>query len=117
MMALRDGDLAFTLGTPGGDSQPQSLLQIVHNLLVFGMSPQQSIEAPRFRSSGGLSVSLEDRVSGSVQAALMGLGHDLTMIEGWTATFGGAHMIYVEPGSGTLTVASDPRREAYGLAY
>jgi gamma-glutamyltranspeptidase len=47
----------------------------------------------------------------------MGLGHDLTMIEGWTATFGGAHMIYVEPGSGTLTVASDPRREAYGLAY
>jgi gamma-glutamyltranspeptidase/glutathione hydrolase len=117
MVALRDGDLAFTLGTPGGDSQPQSLLQIVHNLLVFGMSPQQSIEAPRFRSSGGLSVSLEDRVSGSVQAALMGLGHDLRMIEGWTATFGGAHMIYVEPGSGTLTVASDPRREAYGLAY
>jgi len=26
-------------------------------------------------------------------------------------------MIRVEPGTGTLTVASDPRREAYGIAY
>jgi len=41
----------------------------------------------------------------------------LGVVPGWTATFGGAQMILVEPGSGTLTVASDPRREAYGLAY
>ena len=117
MMALNNGDLAFTIGTPGGDSQTQSLLQIVHNLLVFGMSPQEAIEAPRFRSSGGLSVSLEDRVPFSVQASLTGLGHDLQIIQGWTATFGGAQMIYVDPETGTLTAAADPRREAYALAY
>ena len=116
-MALNNGDLAFTIGTPGGDSQTQSLLQIVHNLLVFGMSPQEAIEAPRFRSSGGLSVSLEDRVPFSVQASLTGLGHDLQIIQGWTATFGGAQMIYVDPDTGTLTAAADPRREAYALAY
>lgn len=117
MMALNNGDLAFTIGTPGGDSQTQSLLQIVHNLLVFGMSPQEAIEAPRFRSSGGLSVSLEDRVPSSVQSSLSGLGHDLRIIQGWTATFGGAQMIYVDPETGTLTAAADPRREAYALAY
>jgi gamma-glutamyltranspeptidase/glutathione hydrolase len=117
MMALNNGDLAFTIGTPGGDSQTQSLLQIVHNLLVFGMSPQEAIEAPRFRSTGGLSVSLEDRVPFSVQASLTGLGHDLQIIQGWTATFGGAQMIYVDPETGTLTAAADPRREAYALAY
>ena len=117
MMALNNGGLAFTIGTPGGDSQTQSLLQIVHNLLVFGMSPQEAIEAPRFRSSGGLSVSLEDRVPFSVQASLTGLGHDLQIIQGWTATFGGAQMIYVDPETGTLTAAADPRREAYALAY
>ena len=117
MMALRDGALAFTLGTPGGDSQTQSLLQIVHNLLVFGMTPQEAIEAPRFRSSGGLRVSIEDRVPSSVRAALEALGHDLQAISGWTATFGGAQMIMVEPGSGTLAAAADPRREAYALAY
>jgi gamma-glutamyltranspeptidase/glutathione hydrolase len=117
LMALREGELAFTLGTPGGDSQPQSLLQIVNNLLVFGMTPQEAIEAPRFRSYPGLGLALEHRVPGSVRRELEALGHEVRVVEGWTATFGGAQMIRVEPGSGTLTVASDPRREAYGLAY
>lgn len=115
MMALRGGELAFTLGTPGGDSQPQTLLQVVNNLLLFGMTPQQAIEAPRFRAEGGVAV--EHRVPASVRARLAALGHDLRVVKGWTATFGGAQMIYVEPGFNTLTVGSDPRREAYGLAW
>jgi len=115
LLALRGGELAFTLGTPGGDSQPQTLLQVVNNLLLFGMTPQQAIEAPRFRAEGG--VALEHRIPLSVRTQLAGLGHELRVVEGWTATFGGAQMIYVEPGFGTLTVGSDPRREAYGLAW
>jgi gamma-glutamyltranspeptidase/glutathione hydrolase len=118
MMALRpDGGFALAIGTPGGDSQTQTLLQIVHNMLVFGMTPQQAVEAPRFRSSGGLRVAIEDRVSSEVLAGLEDLGHDLQVVEGWTATFGGAHMIVYDADTGVLTVASDPRREAYGLAY
>jgi len=117
MMALRDGSFAFTLGTPGGDSQPQSLLQIVHNLLVFDMTPQEAVEAARFRSSGGLSVALEDRVSSAALAALEQRGHRIRLIAGWTATFGGAQMILWDPDTGTLTAAADPRREAYALAY
>lgn len=117
LMALRDGALAFTLGTPGGDSQTQSLIQIVNNHLLFGMTPQEAVEAPRFRSYDGLRVAMEDRVPLSTRRALQALGHDIRPVEGWTATFGGAQMIRVEPGHGTLTVASDPRREAYGLAY
>jgi gamma-glutamyltranspeptidase/glutathione hydrolase len=119
MMALHadDGSFAFTLGTPGGDSQPQSLLQIVHNMLVFDMTPQQAIEAPRFRSMGGVRVALENRVPDQTAYGLIGLGHDLNLIDGWTATFGGAQMIVWDAEHGVLTVASDPRREAYGLAY
>jgi gamma-glutamyltranspeptidase/glutathione hydrolase len=117
LMALRDGSLAFTLGTPGGDSQPQSLLQIVNNLLLFGMTPQAAIEAPRFRSYEGLRVAIEDRVPLAVRRELTALGHELRLVHGWTATFGGAQMILVEPTSGTLVVGSDARREAYGLAY
>ena len=115
LMALRGGELAFTLGTPGGDSQPQSLLQIVNNLLLFGMTPQEAIEAPRYRAEGRTSI--EHRVRASVRAELAAMGHELRVVEGWTATFGGAQMIYVEPGFRTLTVASDPRREAYSLAW
>lgn len=118
LMALYpDGGFAFTMGTPGGDSQTQSLLQIVHNMLIFGMTPQQAIEAPRFRSSGGLSVAIEDRVAPEVLAQLESLGHRLRVIEGWTATFGGAQMIFYDPDTEVLTAAADPRREAYSLAY
>lgn len=117
LLALRDGGLGFTLGTPGGDSQPQSLLQIMNNLVLFGMTPQEALEAPRFRSYDGLRVALEDRVPPEVRAALEDRGHEVRPVSGWTATFGGAHMIFVDPASGTYAVASDPRREAYGLAY
>jgi gamma-glutamyltranspeptidase/glutathione hydrolase len=117
MLATRDGALAFTIGTPGGDSQPQSLLQIVHNLLLFGMTPQEAVEAPRFRSQSGRTLLLEDRISPPIRQELADLGHSVRVVPGWTATFGGAQMIRVEPGSGTLTVAADPRREAYAIAY
>jgi gamma-glutamyltranspeptidase/glutathione hydrolase len=117
LMALREGGLAFTLGTPGGDGQTQSLTQIINQLLIFGLTPQEAIEAPRFRSYPGLNVSIEDRVPEPVLRDLEARGHVLRVVSGWTATFGGAQMIYVEPESGTLVVGSDPRREAYGLAY
>jgi len=117
MMAVHgDGNFAFTLGTPGGDSQPQSLLQIVNNLVHFRMTPQAAIEAPRFRSYGGLRVAFEDRVAAAVVGHLGELGHEIEVVHGWTATFGGAQMI-VRDRDGTLTAASDPRREAYAIAY
>ena len=117
MMALNgDGSFAFTLGTPGGDSQPQSLLQIVNNLVHFGMTPQAAIEAPRFRSYNGLRVAFEDRFTAAVLARLGDLGHEVEVVQGWTATFGGAQMI-IRDRDGTLTAASDPRREAYAIAW
>ena len=118
LMALReDGSLGFTLGTPGGDSQTQSLLQIMNNMMIFGMSPQEAVEAPRFRSYQGLRVAMEDRVPPTVRQELENLGHEIQVVHGWTATFGGAQMIFWDPEFGSLIVASGPRREAYGLAY
>jgi gamma-glutamyltranspeptidase/glutathione hydrolase len=117
MALYPDGGFAFTLGTPGGDSQTQTILQITHNMLLFGMTPQQAIESPRFRSLGGLGVAIENRMSGAALLGLQELGHQLDVVEGWTATFGGAQMIHYDPEAGVLTAAADPRREAYSLAY
>ncbi len=117
LIALRDGDFAFTLGTPGGDSQPQSLLQIVNNLFLFDMTPQEALEAPRFRSQGGLRLLLEDRVPSPIRSELSALGHDVGIVSGWTATFGGAQMIHLDPSTGVVTAAADPRREAYAIAW
>jgi len=41
----------FTSGTPGGDVQPQAMLQVFLNMAVFEMTPQAAIEQPRFASS------------------------------------------------------------------
>ena len=86
-------------------------------MLLFGMTPQQAIEAPRFRSSGGLAVAIEDRVAPEALTGLESRGHNLRVIAGWTATFGGAQMIFYDPVTEVLTAAADPRREAYSLAY
>ena len=47
-LALRNGRLFMPFGTPGGDVQPQAMLQVLLNVLIFGMNPQQAVEAPRF---------------------------------------------------------------------
>ena len=50
MLALRDGKPFLALSSPGGDTQDQQALQVFLNIAVFGMRPQQAIEAPRFNS-------------------------------------------------------------------
>jgi gamma-glutamyltranspeptidase/glutathione hydrolase len=117
LLALRDGRFAFTVGTPGGDGQTQTLLQVVHALLLFGMTPQEAVEIPRYRTGSGLQLSLEDRIASEVIRDLEARGHEVRVISGWTATFGGAQMIRFDPTTGTLVAAADPRREAYALAY
>lgn len=112
-----DRSLVMTLGTPGGDSQTQSLLQIFNNVFLFGMTPQEAVEAPRYRSYGGLRVAVESRIPPDMRQELARRGHELRVIDGWTSTFGGAQMILVDSVSGALRTGADPRREAYAVAY
>jgi gamma-glutamyltranspeptidase len=111
------GRLIMTMGTPGGHGQPQFLTQVYHAILTFGMSPQQAVEAPRFISNAGRRVSIENRVAPEVVAALRQRGHEVTMADGWTATFGGVQIILRDPLTGALRAGADPRREGYAIAY
>src|SRR5207237_10165989 len=49
-VVLRDGRPFLALASPGGDTQDQQALQVFLNVAVFGMSPQEAVEAPRFNS-------------------------------------------------------------------
>ena len=117
VMVLRDGELVMTIGTPGGDGQTQTILQVYNNLLIFGMTPQQAIEAARYRSDPGAALLLDDRIPSSVRAALAERGHEITVNPGWSSALGGAQMIYRDPESRALLTGADPRREAYAIAY
>ena len=46
-LALRDGEFAMAWGTPGGDVQCGSMLQVFLNATEWGLNLQQAIEAPR----------------------------------------------------------------------
>jgi gamma-glutamyltranspeptidase/glutathione hydrolase len=47
-IVLKQGQPFMTLGTPGGDSRPQSNLQVFTNIVDFGLNVQEAVEAPRF---------------------------------------------------------------------
>jgi gamma-glutamyltranspeptidase/glutathione hydrolase len=115
-MALEaDGSLAAVFGSPGGDGQPQTLVQILNNVWRFGMTPQQAVEAPRWRVFGMGRLGLEPGVAVEVRAGLAQRGHAVSVQEPG-AEFGGAQMIVVTR-AGAKLAGADFRREAYAIAW
>ncbi len=114
-----------TIGCPGGDDQAQADLQLVLNLLAFGMNPQQAVEAPRFSTQtlvnsfyprvyrpGQLNV--EPGIAEGVRAELRALGHSVSEIG---ACGIGAVVTRRDPETGVLSAGADPRRSTYALAW
>ncbi|CAN3474820.1 hypothetical protein DICA0_B09340 [Diutina catenulata] len=95
------GDLFASFGNMGGFAQPVCQVQHCLNLLVFGMTPQQSIDSPRFVLEPDMStedrgkgshgpihtrdthVALEEGISQEVIAGLEKLGHKTTNPKGY----------------------------------
>jgi gamma-glutamyltranspeptidase/glutathione hydrolase len=103
--------LAF--GVMGGAIQPQGHLQVLLNLLEFGMDPQQAIDAARFRHYEGLRVALEAPIPDSVRKALEALGHQVTLLTPWNA--GGGQMVMRLPRG--WAAASDPRKDGMAAGW
>lgn len=115
-MVLRpDRSLMMVVGTPGGDGQPQTLVQVITNVLQFGMTPQQSVEAARWRWYGRDRVGVEPGIPAEVRDSLAKRGHQVVVQEP-SEEFGGAQMILVTQ-SGGRVAGADPRREAYAIAW
>lgn len=116
MLTDADGVYEMSIGTPGGDAQPQAVTQALVQMLVFGMSPQRAIEAPRFVSGGGGRLRVEGRLPAHVVSELEGLGHEVEVIPGWTAPFGNVQAIWRQA-NGVLRTGADMRREGATAAY
>jgi len=115
-MALNaDGSVAIAFGTPGGDGQPQTLVQVLNNVLRHGMTPQQAVEAARWRVFAGTRLGVEPGIDSATRASLQRRGHVIRVQEP-SAEFGGAQMIVIHS-SGSRMTGADPRREAYAIAW
>lgn len=126
-MAFRDGKLFMPFGCPGGDAQPQAMVQMFLNIVEFGMDPQQAIEEPRFTSSNFPNsfwphaylpgrLNIEGRIPPEVRDELAGRGHDVAVRGDWEPmSMGVLSAIVVDPESGVLTGGADPRRDTYAI--
>lgn len=116
-MIIKDGLPICSFGVMGGSMQPQGHLQVVCNLVDFGMNPQQALDAQRFRYHDQRRVAIEP-VGQHIERALAGRGHELVPhAEALAAGFGGGQMIVIDHQSGVLFASSDPRKDGHAVGY
>ncbi|XP_049956107.1 glutathione hydrolase-like YwrD proenzyme isoform X2 [Schistocerca serialis cubense] len=128
------GELLATYGIMGGFMQPQAQVQVLLNMVEFGMDPQQALDYPRFfvdvSTSQPWTVSLESGIQSEVSQQLVQKGHKITWpVTGFDrGTFGRGHVITrgawfagtstdVYTGADVWWAAADPRCDGYPQTY
>ena len=114
-LMMRGGKPHAALGLKGGHVQPQVQVQIISNLVDFGMTPQEAISAPRFNHIEGTKVGLEPEIMPEVKEELRRRGHQV--VGGNPESFGGTHAIVIDAASGAFVGGSDPRKGGCALGF
>lgn len=121
MIVFKDKEPFLVLGSPGGTRIFPSLGQIILNIVDFGMSLDEAIEAPRFftYSAEGKPrpISVEPRIPDTTLKALEKLGHALTLREPYDKYFGGAQGILILRDKKIIYGGADSRRDGVGAGY
>jgi gamma-glutamyltranspeptidase/glutathione hydrolase len=118
----RDGVPVGPFGVMGGPMQPQGHLQVVVNMVDYGMNPQAALDAPRWQFVADNQVVLEPAVPELVVRELANRGHDVyigNLPAGSTVTqtgqFGRGQIILRQ--NGVFVAASEPRGDGMALAW
>ena len=122
-MVFKTGDFFAVGGSPGADEQPQTNLQVLHNILDLGMDPQAAVEQPRWSHQPGTpprdqppeQLRMEAGFDPQVVNDLRMHGHKVSLADRWA--FGSAKVIVKDDSTGTWMAGADPRREAYALGW
>ncbi len=120
-------NLFLVCGTPGADTQVQTNMQVITHVIDFGMTVAEAVEAPRWRNSHSPTEStlphecenllyLESRFGSGIREGLESKGHVLEIMGSWGAS-GSEMMIQVDPETGVLQGAADPRRDGYAVGW
>lgn len=101
------------LGSPGGFGIVQYVVQVIVNMLDYGLDIQSAIEAPRVKiESLDGRVGMEARIGGGTRSALAAMGHQVFDFPPWTDRVGGVEGLYVDPATGHMLGGYDPRRNS-----
>jgi gamma-glutamyltranspeptidase/glutathione hydrolase len=122
----KDGRPIMSYGVMGGAMQPQGHVQIVCNMIDFGMGVQEAGDAARYHHTGSTEPSLatpmsdggvlelESGVSEEVRAELTALGHAVRLTKG---PFGGYQAVWRDPATGVYWGASEMRKDGAAMGY
>lgn len=123
----RGGEPWVSFGLMGGDMQPQGHVEIVMNLVDFGMNLQEAGDAPRIQHEGSTSpegqaepmadggwIDLESGFSYDTVRALMRKGHSVRFADG---PYGGYQAIARDAANGTWIGASESRKDGQASGY
>ena len=121
----KDGKPWISFGVMGGGMQPQGHVQIVVNLIDFGMNLQEAGDAPRIHHAGssqptgeamadGGIVNLESGLDYEVIRELVRRGHRIQYANG---PYGGYQAIRRDPQSGVYYGASESRKDGQAAGY
>ncbi|MCK5055520.1 MAG: gamma-glutamyltransferase [Candidatus Aminicenantes bacterium] len=124
-MVTKDGKPVFTFGVMGGSMQPQGHVQVLLNIIEFGMNIQEAGDAPRFRHGGssqpdygvmtdGGVVYLESGISPETIRELLGKGQQISKTAGG---FGGYQGIWIDAVRGILIGGSESRKDGCATGY
>ena len=122
---MKDGEPFMSFGVMGGSIQPQGHVQILVNMIDFGMNIQEAGDAARMRHTGssqptdevmknGGTVYLESGIPESVRRQLGKLGHSIATTPG---EFGGYQAIRRDATQGVYYGASESRKDGHAAGY
>ena len=111
-MLCKDSKIQMPFGVMGGQYQSVGHARVTTNILDFGLSPQEAIDAPRCFSDDGV-LKVERGYAPEVVKKLSDMGHQVTQA---TEAIGGSQAIYIHE-NGVLEGASDPRKDGCAIGY
>ncbi|HEX3152245.1 MAG TPA: gamma-glutamyltransferase [Gemmataceae bacterium] len=125
-MLMKEGKPVFSFGVMGGDMQPQGHVEVLVNIIDFGMDVQQAGEAPRVEHVGsatptgkpadarGGTIQAEIGLSEAIVAELKKRGHHVE----WVKRNGGGYQgIWIDPKTGVLHGGTEARKDGAAVGY
>ena len=114
-LVMKDGQPWLSYGVMGGDMQPQGHVQVLANLVDFGMNIQDAGESARFRHvQNGIFLESALAGRGDLIFALNRMGQRMLLgVDQW----GGFQGILRDPQTGVLMGGSDPRKDGLAIGY
>lgn len=106
-----DGTPLGPFGVMGGFMQPQGHVQVVMNLVDFGLNPQAALDAPRWQWMGGKRIGIEHGYPAPLVRTMAERGHDM-QIDHDPRGFGRGQMIIRDPDSGIYCGGTEPRTDS-----